>query len=248
MSADRADYWGDPDYTKAPVKKLTSDAYLQKRAAEVNAQTISPTEHVKPGLEPAHTTHFSILDKDGNAVANTYTLNWDYGNGVVVEGAGFLLNDEMDDFSAKAGAANIFGVVGSDANAIEPGKRMLSSMSPTIMTQDGKVNLVIGTPGGSRIFTSIFQVINNLYDYNLPLQQAVDAQRFHHQLLPKDVIYYDDFAPITGDVAAKLTAMGYKVEDQGWRLGDIQAIQVKNGKTTAASDRRGRGHNAVIQP
>lgn len=246
--ADRADYLGDPDYTKAPVKKLTSDVYLQKRAAEVNAKTISPTEHVKPGLEPAHTTHFSILDKDGNAVANTYTLNWDYGNGVVVEGAGFLLNDEMDDFSAKAGTANIFGVVGSDANAIEPGKRMLSSMSPTIMTQDGKVNLVIGTPGGSRIFTSIFQVINNLYDYNLPLQQAVDAQRFHHQLLPKDVIYYDDFAPIKGDVAAQLTAMGYKVEDQGWRMGDIQAIQVKDGKVAAASDSRGRGHHAVIQP
>ncbi|UOO90891.1 gamma-glutamyltransferase [Vitreoscilla massiliensis] len=246
--ADRADYLGDPDYTKAPVKKLTSDAYLQKRAAEVNAEKISVTENVKPGLEPAHTTHFSILDKDGNAVANTYTLNWDYGNGVVVEGAGFLLNDEMDDFSAKAGAANIFGVVGSDANAIEPGKRMLSSMSPTIMTHDGKVNLIIGTPGGSRIFTSIFQVINNLYDYNLPLQQAVNAQRFHHQLLPKDVIYYDDYAPITGEVAAQLKLMGYTVEDQGWRLGDIQAIQVKDGKVSAASDARGRGHNAVLQP
>ena len=236
------------EQTKAPVKKLTSDAYLQKRAAEVNAEKISVTENVKPGLEPAHTTHFSILDKDGNAVANTYTLNWDYGNGVVVEGAGFLLNDEMDDFSAKAGAANIFGVVGSDANAIEPGKRMLSSMSPTIMTNDGRVNLIIGTPGGSRIFTSIFQVINNLYDYNLPLQQAVNAQRFHHQLLPKDVIYYDDFAPITGEVAAQLKLMGYTVEDQGWRLGDIQAIQVKDGKVSAASDARGRGHNAVLQP
>lgn len=246
--ADRADYLGDPDYTDAPVKKLTSDAYLKQRAAEVNAQAISVTENVKPGLEPAHTTHFSILDKDGNAVANTYTLNWDYGNGVVVEGAGFLLNDEMDDFSAKAGAANIFGVVGSDANAIEPGKRMLSSMTPTIITKDGKVSLVIGTPGGSRIFTSIFQVINNLYDYNMPLQEAVNAQRFHHQLLPKDVIYYDDFAPITGEVAEQLTAMGYKVEDQGWRLGDIQAIQVKDGKISTASDLRGRGKHAIVNP
>ncbi len=244
--ADRGQYLGDPDFSKIPVAKLISSDYLAQRAKEVNPKKISATENIKPGLESAHTTHFSILDKDGNAVANTYTLNWDYGNGVVVEGAGFLLNDEMDDFSAKAGVANMFGVIGADANAIEPGKRMLSSMTPTIMTTNDQVSLVIGTPGGSRIFTSIFQVINNLYDYNLPLKQAVDAQRFHHQLFPKDVIYYDDFAPITGAVAANLTKMGYKVEDQGWRLGDIQAIHVQDGKVTAASDMRGRGQNSVI--
>ena len=245
--ADRGQYLGDPDFNKVPVKKLTSDAYLKQRASEVNAQAISSTEGVKPGLESAHTTHFSILDKDGNAVANTYTLNWDYGNGVVVEGAGFLLNDEMDDFSAKAGVANMFGVIGADANAIEPGKRMLSSMTPTIITTKGDVSLVIGTPGGSRIFTSIFQVINNLYDHQLPLQQAVDAQRFHHQLFPKDVIYYDDFAPITGPTAERLTAMGYQVEDQGWRLGDVQAVYVKDGEVFAASDRRGRGKSAILK-
>lgn len=201
MFADRADYLGDPDFSKVPVARLTDPAYLKQRAAEVNPTAISPTEKVRPGLEPHQTTHFSIVDADGNAVSNTYTLNWDFGSGVVVKGAGFLLNDEMDDFSAKPGVANAFGVVGSDANAIEPGKRMLSSMSPSIVTRDGKVSLVVGTPGGSRIFTSIFQVLNNIYDFHLPLEKAVAAQRVHHQLLPKDTIYYDAYAPLAGKVA-----------------------------------------------
>ena len=155
--ADRADYLGDPAFTKVPVDQLIAKDYLAKRAAQVNPNAISDTDKVKPGLEPHQTTHFSIVDKQGNAVSNTYTLNLDYGSGVVVKGAGFLLNDEMDDFSAKPGAANAFGVVGGDANAIEPGKRMLSSMSPSLVTRDDKVALVLGTPGGSRIFTSIFR-------------------------------------------------------------------------------------------
>lgn len=245
--ADRADYLGDPAFSEVPVKQLTDPAYLKKRAAEVNPTAISPTENVRPGLEPHQTTHFSIVDADGNAVSNTYTLNWDYGSGVVVKGAGFLLNDEMDDFSAKPGVANAFGVVGGDANAIAPGKRMLSSMSPSLVTRDGKVTLVLGTPGGSRIFTSIFQVLNNLYDFNLPLEKAVAAQRVHHQLLPKDTIYYDAYAPLTGKVADELKAMGYVLEDQGWEMGDIQAIRV-NGKTLeTASDPRGRGVGKVVK-
>ncbi|PVD44197.1 gamma-glutamyltransferase [Serratia liquefaciens] len=245
--ADRADYLGDPDFAKVPVAQLVAPDYLQKRAAEINPTAISPTEKVRPGLEPHQTTHFSIVDAQGNAVSNTYTLNWDFGSGVVVKGAGFLLNDEMDDFSAKPGVANAFGVVGSDANAIEPGKRMLSSMSPTIITRDGNVSLVIGTPGGSRIFTSIFQVINNLYDYQLPLQQAVAAQRVHHQLLPKDTIFYDAFAPLTGKVAEQLKAMGYTLEDQGWYMGDIQAIRVKGDTPETASDPRGRGMGLIVK-
>lgn len=244
--ADRADYLGDPDFSEVPVKQLTDPAYLKKRAAEVNPTAISATADVKPGLEPHQTTHFSIVDKQGNAVSNTYTLNFGFGSGVVVEGAGFLLNDEMDDFSAKAGVANAFGVVGSDANAIEPGKRMLSSMSPSIVTRDGEVSLVLGTPGGSRIFTSIFQVLNNLYDYNLPLEKAVAAQRVHHQLLPKDTIYYDSYAPLTGKVAEELEAMGYTLENQGWKMGDIQAIQVQGGALHTASDPRGRGVGQVV--
>ncbi len=245
--ADRADYLGDPAFTKVPVDQLVAKDYLAKRAAQVNPKAISATDQVKPGLEPHQTTHFSIVDKAGNAVSNTYTLNLDYGSGVVVKGAGFLLNDEMDDFSAKPGAANAFGVIGGDANAIEPGKRMLSSMSPSLMTRDGKVELVIGTPGGSRIFTSIFQVMNNLYDYGMPLDKAVAAQRVHHQLLPKDTIYFDSYAPLTGQVAADLKKMGYVLEDQGWEMGDIQAIRVNGQTPETASDPRGRGVGMVVK-
>lgn len=245
--ADRADYLGDPGFTKVPVDQLVAKDYLAKRAAQVNPKDISDTDKVKPGLEPHQTTHFSIVDKQGNAVSNTYTLNLDYGSGVVVKGAGFLLNDEMDDFSAKPGAANAFGVVGGDANAIAPGKRMLSSMSPSLMTRDGKVELVIGTPGGSRIFTSIFQVMNNLYDYGMPLDKAVAAQRVHHQLLPKDTIYFDSYAPLTGPVADELKKMGYVLEDQGWEMGDIQAIRVDGTKLETASDPRGRGVGMVVK-
>ena len=246
--ADRADYLGDPQFSKVPVAQLTDPKYIAKRAKEVNPDAISATEKVRPGLEPHQTTHFSIVDKDGNAVSNTYTLNWDFGSGVVVKGAGFLLNDEMDDFSAKPGVANAFGVVGSDANAIEPGKRMLSSMSPSIVTRDGQVSLVLGTPGGSRIFTSIFQVLNNVYDFHLPLEKAVAAQRVHHQLLPKDTIYYDAYAPLTGKVADELKAMGYTLEDQGWNMGDIQAIRVNGKALETASDPRGRGVGLVVVP
>lgn len=245
--ADRADYLGDPAFSKVPVDKLIAKDYIAKRAQEVNPNAISETEKVRPGLEPHQTTHFSIVDKQGNAVSNTYTLNWDYGSGVVVKGAGFLLNDEMDDFSSKPGVANAFGVVGGDANAIEPGKRMLSSMAPTLVTRDGKVTLVLGTPGGSRIFTSIFQVLNNLYDYNLPLEKAVAAQRVHHQLLPKDTIYFDAYAPLTGKVADELKKMGYILEDQGWEMGDIQAIRVNGAALETASDPRGRGVGQVVK-
>lgn len=244
--ADRADYLGDPAFTKAPVEKLISPGYLAMRAHEVNPNAISPTVAVRPGLEPHQTTHFSIVDAAGNAVSNTFTLNWDYGSGVVVEGAGFLLNDEMDDFSAKPGASNAFGVVGGDANAIEPGKRMLSSMTPTIITRDGRVTLVVGSPGGSRIFTTVFQVLNNIYDFGLPLAQAVAAQRVHHQLLPKDTIYFDSFAPLTGPVANELKSMGYTLEDQGWEMGDVQAIRISGTQTEVAADPRGRGVGLVI--
>ncbi|WP_083901054.1 gamma-glutamyltransferase [Azospirillum sp. B4] len=244
--ADRAEYLGDPDFYKVPVQELISDGYLAKRAAEINPRAISPTPNVKPGLEPNETTHFSVVDKWGNAVSNTYTLNFEFGNGEVVEGAGFLMNDEMDDFSAKPGVPNGFGVVGKDANAIQPGKRMLSSMTPTIVTRDGKVSLVLGSPGGSRIFTSVFQVITDVYDFHMPLQAAVSAQRVHHQLLPKDTIYYDPYAPLVGPEADKLRAMGYVVQDQGWNMGDVEAIRVDGTRLETASDPRGRGTGTVV--
>jgi len=249
--ADRAQYLGDPDFYKVPVAQLIDDSYLAKRAAEVNPTTPSDTKSVQPGLgtsmpEKAETTHFSVIDKWGNAVSNTYTINGYFGSGVVVDGTGIVLNDEMDDFSAKPGMANQFGVVGSDANAIEPKKRPLSSMTPTILTKDGKVSLVIGTPGGSRIFTSIFQVINNVYDFNMPLQDAVAAMRFHHQLLPPNTIFWEPYKPITGELAQQIEAKGYKLQGQDFS-GDIQVIKVNGDTPEPAADPRGRGVTRVIQ-
>jgi gamma-glutamyltranspeptidase/glutathione hydrolase len=152
----------------------------------------------------------------------------------------------MDDFSAKPGVANQFGVVGADANSIEPKKRPLSSMTPTILTKDGKVSLVIGTPGGSRIFTSIFQVINNVYDFNMPLQAAVGAMRFHHQLLPPNTIFWEPYMPIEGELAKQIEAKGYVLKGQDFS-GDIQAIKVNGDTPEAAADPRGRGVTRVIQ-
>lgn len=248
--ADRAQYLGDPDFYKVPVAQLTDDAYLAKRAAEVDPDKPSDTKSVQPGLgtsmpEKAETTHFSVVDKWGNAVSNTYTINGYFGSGVVVPGAGIVLNDEMDDFSSKPGVPNMFGVVGSDANAIAPKKRPLSSMSPTILTKDGKVALAVGTPGGSRIFTMTFQVITNLYDFRMPLPDAVAAMRFHHQLLPPNTIFWEPTHPITGDLAKALEAKGYVLKGQDIS-GDIQAIRVEGETPEAVSDPRGRGVSRVI--
>ncbi|MFC4654773.1 gamma-glutamyltransferase [Rheinheimera marina] len=245
--ADRAEYLGDPGFVKVPQEQLLSAAYLDQRAKEINPKAISATANVKPGLEGYHTTHFSILDKAGNAVSNTYTLNLDFGSGVVVQGAGFLLNNEMDDFSAKAGVPNAFGVVGKDANSIAPGKRMLSSMSPSLVVKDQQIELVVGTPGGSTIITSVFQVISNLYDFGMGLQQAVAAPRFHHQLLPKDQITMEPFSPLSAEVQQQLTERGYVLKTQDWNLGDVQAIQVQHQQVSAAADPRSRGVAKVIQ-
>ena len=239
--ADRADYLGDPDFVDVPLQALLSDRYLQGRAAQVNPKAISEGADVRPGLESTDTTHFSVLDGQGNAVSLTYTLNWEFGSGVVVSGAGYLLNNQMDDFSAKVGVPNKFGVIGNDRNAIEPGKRMLSSMTPTILLRDGKPALVIGTPGGSTIFTSVYQVILNVYDFNMPLQQAVDALRFHHQLPAARLIRHDQ-REVPASTVAGLEALGYTVEPNDWgNLGDIQAIALEGNEVTAAADARGRG-------
>ncbi|MEM5315283.1 gamma-glutamyltransferase [Paraburkholderia sp. JHI869] len=249
--ADRAQYLGDPDFYKVPVAQLTDDAYLAKRAAEVDPDKPSDTKSVQPGLgtsmpEKAETTHFSVVDKWGNAVSNTYTINGYFGSGVVVPGAGIVLNDEMDDFASKPGVPNMFGVVGSDANAIAPKKRPLSSMTPTILTKDGKVALVIGTPGGSRIFTSVFQVINNNYDFDMPLKDSVAAMRFHHQLLPPNTIFWEPYQPIDGELAKQVEAKGYVLKGQDFN-GDIQAIRINGDTPDAVSDPRGRGVSRLIQ-
>jgi gamma-glutamyltranspeptidase/glutathione hydrolase len=244
--ADRAEYMGDPDFVKVPVQALTDPAYIEKRAREIDPEKPSVLAAVKAGLEKPQTTHFSIVDKDGNAVSNTYTLNGWFGAGVVVEGAGFLLNDEMDDFSSKPGAPNMYGVVGADANAIAPFKRPLSSMTPTIITKGGDVAMVVGTPGGSRIFTSVFQVVADVYDFGLPLKDAQHAFRFHHQLLPENVVFSEPFLPIPKELRTELSARGYKIEDQGWN-GDIEAIKSEDGRPIPEADPRARGVALIIR-
>ncbi|WP_373019753.1 gamma-glutamyltransferase [Thiomicrorhabdus sp.] len=243
--ADRAFYLGDPDFVKVPVKNLIADDYLKRRGQAVRLDEISESESIHPGkLESPETTHFSIIDSHGNAVSNTYTLNMPFGSGVVIDGAGFLMNDEMDDFSTKPGVANVFGVVGGKANEIAPEKRMLSSMSPTIVLKDGEVEMVVGTPGGSTIITSVFQTIVNVVDEGMSAQQAVDAPRVHHQLLPKDQIAYNPDLPEA--VKIELQAMGYTLKRNDY-MGDVQLIVSRQGKVTAASDQRGRGVSEVFE-
>jgi len=243
--ADRAAYLGDPDFIKVPVVALLDPDYLARRARQVDPDKPSPTTSVIPGLEKPQTTHFSVVDRWGNAASNTYTLNNGFGSGVIVEGAGFVLNDEMDDFSAKPGTANLFGVVGGQANAIAPRKRPLSSMTPTILVKDGRVAMVIGTPGGSRIFTSIFQVLVNVYDFHLPLKAAVDAPRYHHQLLPPNTLYSEPYGPFPPALAAALEMRGYALEKQIFN-GDIAAIEIQGRTPLVAPDPRGRGVGLLV--
>ena len=248
--ADRAEYLGDPDFFDIDIDALIDDDYLARRAAEVNPKAISVLDSVNPGLESPNTTHYSIVDQWGNAVSNTYTINWDYGSGVVVGGAGFLLNNEMDDFSAKAGTPNIYGVVGSVANEIQPEKRMLSSMSPTIVLKDGEVEMVLGTPGGSTIFTTVFQVITNIVDFGMSVEEAIGIARFHHQLVPPDLITYSGFTidqhlpkVTVGDLSEK----GYRSEPHSFEYGDVQIIMRSGDSWIAASDPRDRGQSRVFE-
>lgn len=244
--ADRAEYLGDPDFQTVPVDRLLHSDYLRSRAMEIDLAVPSKIGAVQPGLpESEETTHFSIVDQAGNAVSNTYTLNSKFGSGIVVEGAGFLLNNDMDDFSCKPGLANRFGLVGTDINAIAPNKRMLSSMTPTILTKDGRVSLVIGTPGGSRIFGSIFQVLSNVHDFGMSLTQAVAEMRVHHQLLPVDTVYWEPYAPIRGALAEELIARGYNLQSR-FTNGDIQVIRVDDDMPEAAADPRARGTVRLI--
>lgn len=241
--ADRAEYLGDPDFIDVPVKALLDENYIAKRAGEVDVNAISVTEDVKPGLyESPDTTHFSVMDKWGNAVANTTTINLSFGSGVIVEGAGFLLNDEMDDFSAKAGVPNFFGAIGGTANEIQPGKRMLSSMTPTIVLKGDKVTLVTGSPGGTTIISSVAQSILNALFFNMNAEASANSPRFHHQLWPKDTIAYH--SGLSEDVVAELTAMGYTMKESNF--GDVHLIKRTDKGLEAASEARGRG-KAVVE-
>jgi gamma-glutamyltranspeptidase / glutathione hydrolase len=243
--ADRAQYLGDPGFVRVPVARLLDPAYIARRASQIDASKPSSMTSISPGLEKPQTTHFSVIDKDGNAVSNTYTINGWYGSGVVVEGAGFILNNEMDDFSVKPGIANQYGVVGGDANAIAPRKRPLSSMTPTILMKNGLPVMALGSPGGSRIITSVMQVLLNAYDFNMPLVEAVAQPRYHHQLLPENTIFTEPYAAPDPIVKADLEARGYRFEAQDYN-GDIAAIQVLGRTPVVAPDPRARGAGVVV--
>ena len=236
--ADRAQYIGDPDFYAVPTATITSDAYLKGRMKDFVPGVAGSSQNVSWGQvkESEETTHISITDAQGNAVAVTTTLNNSYGSKTVVGGAGFLLNDEMDDFSAKPGVPNMYGAIGGEANAIAPGKRMLSSMTPTLVLQNGKPFLVIGTPGGTTIPTSVFQTIVNVIDFSMNTEDAVNKPKFHHQWLPDQIDIERTFPQATRDALQK---MGYKLRERG-AIGRTEVIKVlPDGRFEGIADSRG---------
>jgi len=236
--ADRAAHMGDPDFWKVPVKTLTSDAYLAKRMQDYNPEKASVSENINAGVihESNETTHISIIDAEGNMASITTTLNGGYGSKVVVSGAGFLLNNEMDDFSIKPGTPNMFGAVGGEANAIVPGKRMLSSMTPTLVLKNKKPYVVIGTPGGTTIPTAVFEALVNILDFNMNASDAINKPKFHHQWLPDEVLVEKDF---DANVVKQLQGMGYIIKEVGG-IGRTEVIRLlSNGKKETAADKRG---------
>lgn len=237
--ADRSEYLGDPDFVNVPWQALTSKAYAKAIAAEIDVNKAKPSSQIRPGklapYESNQTTHFSVVDKDGNAVAVTYTLNTTFGTGIVAGDSGILLNNQMDDFSAKPGVPNVYGLVGGDANAVEPKKRPLSSMSPTIVVKDGKTWLVTGSPGGSRIITTVLQMVVNTIDFGMNVAEATNAPRFHHQWLPDELRVEKGFSP---DTLKLLEAKGQKVALKE-AMGSTQSIMVgPDGMLYGTSDPR----------
>ncbi len=240
--ADRAKFLGDPDFVKVPVNDLISKEYLQKRWSDFSWDKATDSKNIHggvlPGYESLETTHFSVVDKEGNAVAVTTTLNGGYGSRVVVKGGGFFMNNEMDDFSIKAGAPNMYGLIGNKANAIAPGKRMLSSMTPTIIEKDGKLLMVVGTPGGSTIITSVYQTILNVLEHGMTMQQAVNALKFHHQWLPDKTTF--EANAFSAETIKKLQDKGYILEQQRNSIGRMDCILVlPDGSLEGGSDPRG---------
>ncbi len=236
--ADRAEHMGDPDFWKVPTRTLISDAYAKQRMQDYTPGVAGNSKNTIAGQakESEQTTHYSVIDKEGNMVAITTTLNGSYGNKTVVAGAGFLLNNEMDDFSVKPGVPNMFGALGGEANAIAPGKRMLSSMTPTLVTLNNKAYLTIGSPGGTTIPNQIYEGLINMIDFKMSLKQSIDASRFHHQWIPDQIQVEADFPDATIQALKK---QGYKVNQRGY-FGRMDGIRIlPNGKIEAAGDKRG---------
>ncbi len=247
--ADRNAYLADPDFVKMPVETLTSPAYGAWRARDISLEKATPSSEVHPGVdayqkEGKHTTHISVVDAQRNAVALTTTINSWYGSKVVVEGTGIVLNNDMDDFTSKVGAANQFGLVQGEANQVAPGKRMLSAMAPTVVLDpDGGLAMVLGTPGGSTIITTVFQVISNVLDHGMDIAQAVLAPRVHHQHLPDQI--HCELGGLTPDTRAGLEALGHKVKEREELSGDVEAIRVlPDGSLEGLADPR-RGGTAL---
>ncbi len=236
--ADRAEYLGDPDFVKVPLKGLTSKRYADQLAVGIDANKARTAQDIKPGKPQAYesdqTTHYSVVDKAGNAVAVTYTLNTNFGSGIVAKGTGVMLNNEMDDFAAKPGVANAYGLVGGDANAVQAGKRPLSSMTPTLVLKDGKVALVTGSPGGPRIITTVLQTIVNTIDYGMNPAEAAATLRFHHQWMPDKLRLEKGFSQ---DTLNLLKARGHKIVVKP-AMGRTQTIQVQGDRLLGASDPR----------
>ncbi len=246
--ADRSEYLGDTDFVKVPVAGLVEKSYADKQAASINLARASTSAKIKQGkptgYESTETTHFTVIDKDGNVATNTYTLNGSFGSYATVEGAGFLLNNEMDDFAAKPGTANMYGLLQSEKNAVAARKRPLSAMTPTIVLKDGKVWFALGSPGGPTIINTVLQTIINVIDHGMTMQEAVDAPRIHHQWMPDQIVY--EPGGIVADVKDKLSTMGHQFTDKPRRMGDCEAIMIdpKTGVRLGASDPR-RGGKAV---
>jgi len=245
--ADRNEYVGDPAFVRVPIAGLLDPAYLAKLRSSIDPERATPSDEVRPGRpvgsEQMETTHYSVVDEEGNAVAVTFTLNGGYGNGITVPGLGFLLNNEMDDFASKPGAPNMFGLVQGEANAIAPGKRPLSSMTPTIVLKDGRFFMALGAPGGARISTAVLQVILNVVDFGMNVQDAIDAPRFHHQWLPDKLSLERGISP---DTVALLRSRGYDVDySPGVVLAQVAAILSDGGWLQGGSDGRSAAGKAA---
>ncbi len=236
--ADRAEYLGDTDFVDVPLEGITSKDYADELREQIDLGRATPSDAIAAGdplpYESNETTHFSIADDNGLAVSNTYTINFSYGSGIVVDGAGFLLNNEMDDFSAKPGTPNAYGLIGGEANKIEPEKRMLSSMTPTIVKKDGKNFLITGSPGGSRIITTTLQVVMNVIDHDMNVQSAVSVPRIHHQWLPDEIRIEEGISP---DTIGLLESMGHTISQQD-AMGAAQSVLIENGHFYGGADPR----------
>jgi gamma-glutamyltranspeptidase/glutathione hydrolase len=237
--ADRSKHLGDPDFYPVPTDWITSKEYAEQLARTIDMKKARPSSEVAAGVVPAHesedTTHFSIMDRDGNVVSNTYTLNLSFGSAIAVKGAGFLLNNEMDDFVSKPGVPNAFGLLGGAANAVESGKRPLSSMTPTIVFADGKPRFATGSPGGSRIITTVLQMLVNVMDHGMNIADASAAPRMHHQWYPDVLQLESGFSPDTIEI---LQGRGHNIRANSSSMGSLQTVELKGGVFRGASDPR----------